>query len=122
MKRQTKLNKYLAGPRVNRRHSAQIKRNAHNKSILADLLLHENMIRQEIKLKKAMKLEEQHVAAALRRRGVHGKISSEEMLRLDEIAAEVSPSAAAQIEKEKLEFEDVSDEILDAEFEEVKVD
>ena len=61
MKRQTKLNKYLAGPRVNRRHSAQIKRNAHNKSILADLLLHENMIRQEIKLKKAMKLEEKRV-------------------------------------------------------------
>tara|TARA_B110000211_G_scaffold77885_1_gene91326 strand:+ start:283 stop:651 length:369 start_codon:yes stop_codon:yes gene_type:complete len=122
MKRQTKLNKYLAGPRVNRRHSAQIKRNAHNKSILADLLLHENMIRQEMKLIKAKKLEEQRVAAALRRRGVRGKISPEEMGRLDEIAAEVSPSAAAQIEKEKLEFEDVSDEILDAEFEEVKVD
>jgi hypothetical protein len=118
MKRQTKLNKYLAGPRVNRRHSAQIKRNAHNKSILADLLLHENMIRQEMKLIKAMKLEEKRVELY----GKNYELSPEEMARLDEIAAEVSPSAAAQIEKEKLEFEDVSDEILDAEFEEVKVD
>ena len=49
-------------------------------------------------------------------------LSPEEMARLDEIAAEASPSAAAQIEKENLEFEDVSNEILDAEFEEVKVD
>ena len=88
MKRQTKLNKYLANKKVNRRHTAQLKRNAHNKSILMDLLLHENMIRQEIKLKKAMKLEENRV-------DLHG---------------------------ENLEFTDVSDEILDAEFEEVKVD
>jgi len=118
MKRQTKLNKYLANKKVNRRHTAQIKRNAHNKSILMDLLLHENMIRQEIKLKKAMKLEEKRVELY----GENYDLSPEEIARLDEIAAETSPSAAAQIEKEKLEFEDVSDEILDAEFEEIKVD
>ena len=92
MKRQSKLNKYLAGPKVNRRHTAQLKRNAHNNAILVDNLLHEDMIRKEMKSMKAKKL------------GGHDP---------DQIF--MPPSA-------DLQFEDISDEVLDAEFEEVKAD
>ena len=98
MKRQTKLNKYLAGPRVNRRHSAQIKRNAHNNAIFQEELLKQNQqshLIKQLKLKKLLDLRLQPCLGS----GV-------------DLADE----------KENLEFEDVSDEILDAEFEEVKVD
>ncbi len=49
MKRQTKLNKYLAGPKVNRRHTAQLKRNAHNNAIFQEELLKQNQYSHLIK-------------------------------------------------------------------------
>lgn len=80
MKRQSKLNKYLAGPKVNRRHTAQLKRNAYNRAIFMEELLRQNRISLEIKKEKVKLLKSQS------------------------------------------DFEDVSEEILDAEFEDVKVD
>lgn len=58
MKRQTKLNKYLAGPKVNRRFSSQQKRNAHNREILMDRLLREGQYYAERKRQKLEKLRE----------------------------------------------------------------
>lgn len=58
MKRQSKLNKYLAGPKVNRRHTAQLKRNAHNREILMDHLLREGQYYAERKRQKLEKLRE----------------------------------------------------------------
>tara|TARA_R110002074_G_scaffold393625_1_gene580270 strand:- start:2 stop:373 length:372 start_codon:yes stop_codon:yes gene_type:complete len=123
MKRQTKLNKYLAGPRVNRRHTAQLKRNVHNNAIFQEELLKQNQYSYLIKQLKQQKLLELNNDPCLGVGPNQQPLSEEEMSILDEIAAEVSPSAAAQIEEEKkLSFKDVSNEILDAEFEEVKVD
>tara|TARA_B100000768_G_C11213078_1_gene346905 strand:- start:784 stop:1044 length:261 start_codon:yes stop_codon:yes gene_type:complete len=86
MKRQSKLNKYLAGPKVNRRFSAQQKRNAHNREILMGDLLREGQYYAE---RKRLKLEK-----------LRGLVHE----NADTI------------------FENVSEEILDAEFEDVKVD
>ena len=91
MKRQTKLNKYLAGPKVNRRHTAQLKRNAHNNAIFQEELLKKNQYSYLIKQLKLKKL-----------------------LGLNTLQPNLNDPL--------LQFEDVSNEILDAEFEEVKVD
>ena len=98
MKRQTKLNKHLANKKVNRRHTAQLKRNAHNNAIFQEELLKQNQYSHLIKQLKLKKLAELKLQPCLG--------SGVDLID----------------EKENLEFEDVSNEILDAEFEEVKVD
>ena len=98
MKRQTKLNKHLANKKVNRRHTAQLKRNAHNNAIFQEELLKQNQYSHLIKQLKLKKL-----------------------LGLNTLQPNLN-DPLLQDEKENLEFEDVSNEILDAEFEEVKVD
>lgn len=98
MKRQTKLNKHLANKKVNRRHTAQLKRNAHNNAIFQEELLKQNQYSHLIKQLKLKKLAELKLQPCL------------------------GPGVDLIDEKENLEFEDVSNEILDAEFEEVKVD
>ena len=98
MKRQTKLNKHLANKKVNRRHTAQLKRNAHNNAIFQEELLKQNQYSHLIKQLKLNKLAELKLQPCLG--------SGVDLID----------------EKENLEFEDVSNEILDAEFEEVKVD
>ena len=98
MKRQTKLNKHLANKKVNRRHTAQLKRNAHNNAIFQEELLKQNQYSHLIKQLKLKKLAELKLQPCL------------------------GPGVDQIDEKENLEFEDVSNEILDAEFEEVKVD
>lgn len=92
MKRQTKLNKYLAGPKINRRFSAQLKRNKHNRAIEMDELLRKDQYYSELK-----------------------RLKLEKLRASDPIARPPLPSSSADIE-----FEDVSEEILDAEFVEEK--
>ena len=58
MKRQTKLNKYLANKKVNRRHTAHLKRNAHNNAIFQEELLKQNQYSHLIKQLKLKKLAE----------------------------------------------------------------
>jgi len=99
MKRQTKLNKHLANKKVNRRHTAQLKRNAHNNAIFQEELLKQNQYSYLIKQLKLKKLS-----------------------ALNKLQPCLGSGVDLIDEKENLEFEDVSNEILDAEFEEVKVD
>ena len=129
MKRQTKLNKYLAGPRVNRRQTAQLKRNAHNRAILQEVLGAEALIRISTRREKNRELSNPDL---IKRISAADHISLEDKANLEFIAADESPICKEQIESEgrpaKTEFEnsvmvdgnfeDVSEEFIDVEFDE----